>query len=226
MPKSPVTKKPRKPARRRRKDARPGELIAAALALFIERGYAATRLDDVAQRAGVAKGTVYLYFKDKRALFDGVMRDAILPELHRTELHAEQHSGATEDVLRDILDAWLTLLDDPRFSRLPKLMITDADRFPELSIAFHDIVISRARRLLERILWRGVERREFNIEDVEATVEVLLSTLWMPALAKHSAGFQVGGEPSLRAYADALIALVLGGIGPRRVEPGRRRTGR
>src|SRR6266853_5017395 len=68
---------------RRRKDARPGEIVAASLACFAERGFAATRLEDVARRAGVTKGTVYIYFPNKEELFKAVVREALLPHLDR-----------------------------------------------------------------------------------------------------------------------------------------------
>src|ERR1700739_4507230 len=86
----------------RRKDARPQELLAAALDLFVERGYAATRLDDIATRAGVSKGTLYLYFTNKEDLFKAVVREHLLPVLGEFEQTIDQYQGHSCDLLRDI----------------------------------------------------------------------------------------------------------------------------
>ena len=73
---SPAIHPAARPRWERRKEARPAELLAAALELFVEKGYAGTRLDDVAQRAGVSKGTLYLYFENKEDLFKAVVRES------------------------------------------------------------------------------------------------------------------------------------------------------
>ena len=98
-----------KTVRRRRKDARPSELTAAALQLFIEKGYAATRLDDIAARAGVVKGTLYLYFDRKEALFNAVVREGLVPALSLSEWKERiaDYAGSSPDLLREvILDFW------------------------------------------------------------------------------------------------------------------------
>src|SRR5688572_20229158 len=112
MPRRPRTPAPRKrPARRqRRKAARPAELAEAALELFLERGFDATRLEDVAARAGVAKGTVYLYYASKDALFDGVIRQAILPAVERGEQRLDRFRGTTAKLLHEILRDWMQLM--------------------------------------------------------------------------------------------------------------------
>src|ERR671927_705925 len=91
---------------RRRKDARPGEILAAALSCFAERGFAATRLDEVAARAGVTKGTVYLYFPSKEELFKAVVREALVPNIRRFEELAAAPSDSPAMVLRHIILAW------------------------------------------------------------------------------------------------------------------------
>src|SRR5512145_278407 len=89
--------------RRRRKDARPAELTAAALDLFVEKGFAATRLDDVAARAGVSKGTLYLYFDSKEALFKAVVEDGIVPLFAAAEQQIADYQGGSADLLRHLL---------------------------------------------------------------------------------------------------------------------------
>lgn len=211
MPRIPATtEEPR--ARRRRKAARPAELVAAALELFVEKGYAATRLDDVARRAGVAKGTVYLYFTNKEALFDGVIRQAIVPVLEQGEQRVDRHKGSTAELLQDVLGNWMQLLSEGPLSRIPKLMASDADKFPELTKAFHDVVLARGHDLLHKVLGRGVKRGEFRKIDIDSAVEVLLSAIWMPAIARHSPGFHVPERHHPQAYFAALIDLVLRGL--------------
>ena len=76
--------------RKRRKEARPSELLEAALELFVEKGFAATRLEDVASRAGVSKGTLYLYFENKDALFKAVVQEGIIPVIAENEAIAAE----------------------------------------------------------------------------------------------------------------------------------------
>lgn len=89
--------------RQRRKEARPAEVSAAALELFVEKGFAATRLDDIAARAGVSKGTLYLYFDNKEALFEAVIREGVLPLVDRDEAMVASHHGSAFELLRQIL---------------------------------------------------------------------------------------------------------------------------
>ena len=95
-----------KPRWERRKDARPQELLAAALDLFVERGYAATRLDEVAARAGVSKGTLYLYFENKEELFKAVVRENMVPPLADAEELINTIEGRSSDLLRLCIDGW------------------------------------------------------------------------------------------------------------------------
>ncbi|MGD8796421.1 MAG: helix-turn-helix domain-containing protein, partial [Thiohalophilus sp.] len=90
----------------RRKAERPGEIVAAALELFVEHGFAATRLEDVARRAGVSKGTVYLYFDSKEALFEAVVREVVIPQVERSEMLARQHQGTQADLLKQLVWNW------------------------------------------------------------------------------------------------------------------------
>ncbi|MCJ7838090.1 MAG: TetR/AcrR family transcriptional regulator, partial [Burkholderiales bacterium] len=101
-------KKPQ-PRWTRRKDARPEEIIAAALDLFVERGFAATRLDDVAARAGVSKGTLYLYFENQEDLFKAVVRGNVLPVLQHGEVLVGNFSGSSADLVRKLVRGWWEL---------------------------------------------------------------------------------------------------------------------
>src|SRR5574343_1022107 len=97
--------------RRRRKEARPSELLAAALDLFVEKGFAATRLEDVATRACVSKGTLYLYYENKEALFKAVIREGIVPVIAEGEAIAATHAGCSFELLEKLLDNWWNKID-------------------------------------------------------------------------------------------------------------------
>src|SRR3954469_2599037 len=131
---------------RRRKEARPAEILAAALDCFAERGFAATRMDDVAARAGVTKGTVYLYFQTKQEMFEALVRSELLPNVERLEAAAADASATV--FLERLLDVWATHVFPSRVSVLPKLMIAEAGNFPELARFYLEEVVHRALGLL------------------------------------------------------------------------------
>src|SRR5260221_11147524 len=134
---------------RRRKDARPTEILGAALDVFRERGFAAARLDDVAKRAGVSKGTLYLYFPSKEAIFKELVRESILPNVARAEAFAQAFPGPPADLLAQLLTNFaLHTASDDRLSAFPKLMIPEAGNFPELARFYLTQVIHRAFRLM------------------------------------------------------------------------------
>ena len=144
------------PTRKRRKEARPGELTAAALALFVEKGFAATRLEDVARRAGVSKGTLYLYFDSKESLFKAVIREGIFPVLAENEAIAAQHAGSSFDLLARFLDNWWAKIGQTAFAGIPKLIVAESSNFPELARFYYENVILRGRALVGGALERGM----------------------------------------------------------------------
>lgn len=176
------------PRPRRRKDARPGELIAAALELFVERGFAATRLEDVARRAGVSKGTVYLYFPSKEELFKQVVRTGIVPVLEAGALLLQQHQGSCADLLRALLHGWWERIGATSLAGIPKLMMSEAGNFPELARFYHDTVILRGRAIVTEILRRGAARGEFRAVDPEQAIDVVFAPLLLLAIWRYSFG--------------------------------------
>src|ERR1700712_3718971 len=114
-----------KPRWERRKDARPQELLAAALDLFVERGFASTRLEDVARRAGVSKGTLYLYFTNKEELFKAVVRDSIVPVIGAAEDIIAGFEGHSADLLRIVITDWWQRLGATNASGITKLIMAE-----------------------------------------------------------------------------------------------------
>lgn len=191
--------------RKRRKEARPAELTTAAMALFAERGYAATRLEDIAQRAGVSKGTLYLYFSSKEALFKAVIEEGILPVL------VAGHAGSAFELLAGLIATWWRSIGETPFSGVPKLMMAEAGNFPEVAIYYHDQVIRRGRALMTQVLERGVATGEFRPLSVESYVDVVISPILMLAIWRHSS--RLGGEPEPRSFLPGLP-------GPPQARPG------
>src|SRR5262245_29407033 len=157
----------KQPARwKRRKAARPAEILDAALACFAERGFAATRMDDVAARAGVTKGTVYLYFQTKEELFKALVRTQLVPNIERLEQITAQDVPASELIER-LLAVWAGHIVPSPVSVLPKLMIAEAGNFPDLAKFYLEEAAHRGLALLRSILRRGVESGEFRPLDVD-----------------------------------------------------------
>ena len=148
--------------RQRRKEARPAELMAAALELFVEKGFAGTRLDDVAARAGVSKGTLYLYFDSKEALFKAVIQEGIVPILEEGAGLVDSFEGSAGELLRLLINEWWQRIGNTHLGGVPKLMISEARNFPELAVYYHDAVIMRGRDLMRRTLQRGIRLRRVS----------------------------------------------------------------
>jgi AcrR family transcriptional regulator len=170
---------------RRRKTARPSEILSAALASFAERGFAATRLDDVAARAGVTKGTLYLYFPSKEELFKAVVRQELLPAIEWAETMVAQ-STAPSMVVLDQLAELFTRIVSSRLSAIPKLVLTEAGNFPDLARFYLEEVVERGKALFRKVLERGVETGEFRPIDTESVVLCVIAPLLLACLWRHS----------------------------------------
>lgn len=175
-----------KPRWSRRKDVRPSEITAAALEVFVERGFAAARLEDVAARAGVSKGTVYLYFANKAELFKAVVRQALLPNLESAEALAAGFPGSRRELLAQLVSGMARMIASSPISGIPKLVISEAGNFPEIAEFYHREVILRSRALLERILAEGVGRGEFRSLDSAYVWRLVMAPLVLGIIWKHS----------------------------------------
>ena len=176
------------PPRKRCKEARPSELTAAALGLFVEKGFAATRLEEVASRAGVSKGTLYLYFDSKEALFRAVIQEGILPVVAEGEAIAALHAGSAADLLEQLLQNWWTRIGETDYAGIPKLMVAEARNFPEVAQFYYENVIRRSRALIGAALERGMASGEFRRMDVETCIEVVIAPVLMLLIWRYSMG--------------------------------------
>lgn len=200
------------PPRQRRKEARPAELTAAALELFVEKGFAGTRLDDVATRAGVSKGTLYLYFDGKEALFKAVIREGILPILDEGADMVDNFTGSSADLLRGLIIEWWKRIGSTSLGGVPKLMISEAGNFPELAAYYHDTVIVRGRELMRRVLLRGIASGEFREVDVEPAIDVIFAPVIMMLIWRYSLGACGCGSHDPATYLSTHLDLALNGL--------------
>jgi AcrR family transcriptional regulator len=212
----------------RRKAERPAEIAAAALECFAERGFAATRLDDVARRAGVTKGTLYLYFPNKEELFKAVVRQVVVPNLTRSEEIVEQSGEPAPVVLAKVITNWSQVMAT-QASAIPKIILAEAGNFPDIARFYLDEVVHRGLGIFERLLRSGVKRGEFRPMDVKNTclcvvAPMLLGMLWRHSFERH-AERPIDPAALCRAHLELLSAGLAPGK-PRTKSPNRTAAGR
>ncbi len=200
--------------RERRKEARPGELLEAALDLFVEKGFAATRAEEVAARAGVSKGTLFLYFPSKEELFKAVIRENLTERMSAWQLEFETFEGTTSEMLRYAMNQWWERIGATKLSGLTKLMMSEGANFPELAAFYQNEVVKPGYALLRGVLQRGIDRGEFKKVDVDLAVYAVVAPMIFLILSKHSASICM--DPATLLNPEKYIALqadtVLGGL--------------
>jgi AcrR family transcriptional regulator len=195
--------------RRRRKEARPEEILAAALESFAAKGFAATRIEDVAARAGISKGTLYLYFAGKEELFKAVVRQALLPNIARIEALAASFEGPSAVLLERLLLTVAGVIGS-KIGAIPKLVIAEAGNFPDLARFYLAEVVQRGLGLIAGILRRGIARGEFRAIDVDHAVfcviaPMLIAALWKTSLEPHDEAGPLDVQALARAHLDLLL---------------------
>ena len=200
--------------RERRKEARPGELLDAALDLFVEKGFAATRSEEVALRAGVSKGTLFLYFPSKEELFKAVVRENLSGRFAEWQEEFANFEGTTADMVRYCLRAWWQRIGATRASGITKLMISEARNFPELAAFYQQEVIRPGTELIKHILQRGVDSGEFRPIDLNYAVFGLVAPMVFLMMMKHSLGACAPQDYQLdpEKYVETQIDMLLQGL--------------
>jgi AcrR family transcriptional regulator len=150
------------PRWQRRPDDRPDEILDAAMTVFGEVGFARAKLDDVAKRAGVSKGTLYLYFDSKDALFREMVRSKVVTHLVFAESLLNQGETSAREILEQFIRGWWDVARRPEMARLTRLVHSEIANFPELARFFAEEVIQRTRRLMRAIFALGVAKGEFR----------------------------------------------------------------
>jgi AcrR family transcriptional regulator len=197
--------------RRRRKAERPQEIIEAAFLEFSRNGYAVTTLDQVAERAGVTKGTIYVYFENKEHLFISMVHEAMKATLDAVNDMFERHEGSTADLLRAQFSfIYDHIVQDRRRREVVRMMIAEASRFPTLADRYHQEIHRPCLDLLTQAIQRGMDRGEIRRSAVTECPLVIIAPialvdLWMMM-------FDERHPLDLKSYFDAHLDLVLNGL--------------
>ncbi|MBL8383072.1 MAG: TetR/AcrR family transcriptional regulator [Burkholderiales bacterium] len=209
---------PAEPRWQRRKQARPGELLEAALAIFTERGYIGTRLEDVAARAGVSKGTLYLYFANKEELFKAVVRQGLVTPLEEMRDKVETFDGSAADMLRLVVRGWWLRIGATAHAGSPKLMIAEAANFPEIARFYIEEVLLPVHQTLARLVERGVARGEFRPVDAGQVAHLIAAPFLVISAWRHGFGHAIPDRLPALTDAPALLEthldLLLRGLAP------------
>lgn len=200
--------------RERRKEARPRELLDAALDLFVEKGFTATRAEEVAVRAGVSKGTLFLYFQSKEELFKAVIRENLSGRFKEWSEEFETFEGSTADMVAYCMNVWWERVGNTKASGITKLMMSEATNFPELAAFYQQEVILPGQLLIRRILQRGIDRKEFKPMDLDYAVFSLIAPMIYLIISKHSAGVCMPHDMALnpKKYIDSQVSMILHGM--------------
>lgn len=196
---------------RRRKEARPDEILDAALALFAARGFAATRMCDVARRAGISKGTLYLYFDSKEAIFREVVRRKIEPQISHYESVFDHHPGSMAELIETMIRGCWGNLCDSNLSAIPKLIVSESGNFPELAAYFTTHVVKRARKLFANAVREGIARGEFRECDPETMARLIVAPQVHTAIWQHSLR-TYDDDINMQQFIDHHIEMILRGI--------------
>jgi AcrR family transcriptional regulator len=201
--------------RRRRKEARPAELLEAALTLFVEKGFAATRSEEVARAAGVSKGTLYLYFPSKEELLKAVIQHFLGAEIEAGMQEAAAAEGPTAQTIEQLLVTWWTRIYEGPASGVFKLVITEVRNFPDIGGFWVERVVAPGHAIVSGLLQRGIARGEFEVADVKSAVESILMPLILMCVHKHSfAACGIGKEMEIDPvdFMHAHLRLVFAGL--------------
>ena len=192
----------------RRKDARPEEITAAALTLFVERGYANTRLDDVAGRSGVSKGTLYLYFANKEDLFKAVVREGLVSPIAEVRDLIDRYEGSSFDLLSMVLHGWWQRIGSTPVSGIPKLILAEARNFPEIAKFYLDEVVRPGLEAIVGIIERGIRNGEFRSVDSRQVAQLVFApTLLVACWCNSLEPFDPEGMDPIRVIEEHLEML-------------------
>lgn len=197
------------PRFRRRKEDRPQEITEAAFEAFARKGYAATRVEEVAKRAGVSKGLLYLYFRTKEELFKAVVRSVVVPRIDALDRALKESALSPAEVIRGPVLEFMKRLPGSRVSVVIRLLIAEAPKHPDLVEFYWQNVASRGIAALRGLLERGVERGEFRrtaVNDLPQLLiaPVIMSVIWRIVFAERS----LDTDRLIETHIDMLLAYI------------------
>jgi AcrR family transcriptional regulator len=202
----------RGPKFRRRAEARPDEVLDAALDLFIEKGFAATRVEDIAKRAGISKGAVYLYFPSKEAIIEGLIRRAIVPIATQVLGLAQAYEGDPRPAISMAMRAVGHKLSDPCLLAIPRLMMREMINFPELAQMYRREVLDRVIPVIEGLLRRGVDQGYLRPVDPHLSIRSIVGPIMMHLLMAEVFGIVPRDGLSLDKLIENHLTILFDGL--------------
>ena len=203
------------PRWQRRPGARPEEILKAALQTFVERGFAATKLDEVAARAGVSKGTLYLYFPNKEQLFQAAVRDAVMPPIVAAEQAVAEFAGPALELLHTLFERWAQVVLDPVLGGIGKLVIAEAANFPDTARFYMTEVVQRIRQVFLKVVERAIANGEIRALPAELVVRELMTPVLFISVWRHSLGCHEPKPLDIPLFLQTHLDVVLHGLLPR-----------
>lgn len=207
-----VTTETKGPKFRRRAEARPDEVLDAALALFIEKGFAATRVEDIAVRAGLSKGAVYLYFPSKEAILEGLVKRAILPIANNALGLLENYAGDPRLVISTALKMVAGRLSDPKLVAIPRLLVREMIHFPEFAQMYRREVLDRVIPAVQRLVQNGIEEGYFRQVDPELTLRSIIGPIALHLMIAEIFGITPKGGLEMDRLIDNHLGILFDGL--------------
>lgn len=200
------------PKWRRRKEDRPKDISAAALSVFAEKGFAGARIEEIARRAGLSKGALYLYFPTKEALFRAVVRDAVVPNIEAIRQGIAATDLPFADLVRTLLPRFAQIVTALPLGAVAKMVIGESRNFPELARVWHDDVVLRAVGLLSGLIAEAQKRGEVRLGDPRIHAFSLMGPMLLGVLWRETFTPIGGAEVDLPAIARQHAETVLAGL--------------
>ena len=200
------------PRWQRRAEDRPREICAAALQVFAEKGFAAAKLDEIAKRAGVSKGTLYLYFKDKEQLFRAVIRDTVVPNVENMRSDLIQTGIPFDQLIRFFFAQFAQITSQVPVGAVAKMVISESRNFPKLAKVWHDEVVSKGLGTIQALIEMAQAKGEVREGDARLLTFTLMGPMLMGVIYRETLE-PIGGEPlDLAALANQHAETVLTGL--------------
>lgn len=192
----------------RRKESRPNEIIEAAFELFAEKGFSATRMDEIARKAGISKGSLYNYFKSKEAIFEAIVTEDIIPIIDQIEEAIVTKEEDPEETIRCLINGMIAHNKGTRLEIIPKLIVSESGNFPDLTSFFVNQVIKRTRNIIKRVIQNGIDQGSFIDCDPEIAARLLLAPviqdqIWNYSLKPFDDGYD--GELYLETHLNIFL---------------------
>lgn len=200
------------PKWRRRADARPNEVMDAALELFMKKGFAATRVEEIAASAGLSKGAIYLYFNSKEDILKGLIQRSIIPIVENSERLAKTMTGDPQATISTFVRLITQHMSDPRLFAIPRLIISEAGNFPDLAQMYRDEVIVRGFSVLESMIEEGIEKGLFRPMNSRLAFRNIIGPVIANLLLLNI--FQVEDDPSFtpEQFAESHLDILFNGL--------------